>query len=142
MPRTVTQLRDGDQLLADPGELLAAVVGHQHHVLDPDTSEPRKVNARLAADDVAGLERLGRLCPHGRRLVHLEPDPVAQSMAELLAPAGGHDHIARGCIDLATACAGRKGREPGELRLEADVVGASELVGSSPVAKVRVQSEA
>ena len=39
MPRTVAELRDGDELLADLGEPFAAVVGHEHHVLDPDAAE-------------------------------------------------------------------------------------------------------
>src|SRR5918999_5062760 len=44
-----SSLADGDQLLLPLREPLAAVVGNQHHVLDPDAAELRQVDAGLAA---------------------------------------------------------------------------------------------
>ena len=41
-----------------------------------------------------------------RRLVDLEPDAVAEAVAEVLAVAGGLDHRARDGVDLAAAGAG------------------------------------
>src|SRR5207253_1627771 len=56
------------------------------------------------------------------------PDPVAEPVAELLAQAGRGDHVARRRIRLLRLDAGPRRLETLELRLEADVVGALELV--------------
>ena len=61
-------------------------------------------------------------------LVDVEPDAVAEPVAELLAPAGRRDHVARGRVGVAAADARAVRVEARELRLEADVVGARELV--------------
>ena len=52
----------------------------------------RHVDARLDGDDVAGLQRALAAGREPRRLVHLEPDAVAEPVAELLALAGRLDH--------------------------------------------------
>src|SRR5918999_1771290 len=96
-------LADGDQLLSELRQPLAAAVRDQHHVLDPDAAAPRQVDARPAGEDVARLERVGRLGPRRRRLVHLQPDPVPEPVAEVLAEARRRDHVPRGGVGMAPA---------------------------------------
>ena len=62
------------------------------------------------------------------RLVHLEPDPVAEAVPELLAPAGLLDHAARRPVGVGAAHARSDRLEPRELRRQADLVRTRQLV--------------
>ena len=83
----------------------------------------RQIHPRLDRHHVAGIERLLGALGEARRLVDLEPHPVPQPVAELVAVAGRHDRVAR-----------RRRRprvpgRPGADRVEgADLGGAHELV--------------
>ena len=83
MPLARHVLGNDDQRLLVSRQPLAAVVRDEHHVLDPDPADARQVDARLAADEVPGLQLVGRLRPERGRLVYLEADPVAESTDEL-----------------------------------------------------------
>ena len=95
-------------------------------ILDPHAAEPGQVDPGLDRDDVARLERVGRLGREPRRLVHGEPDPVAEAVAEVLAEAGGRDLVARERVGLDAGHAGPDARARLLLRREADVVGLDE----------------
>src|SRR5438067_13080390 len=71
-------------------EVLGAVLGHEHEILEPATSEARPVEARLGGDHVAGDERVPARGAHARLLVHLETDPVPETVDEALL-----EHLAR-----------------------------------------------
>src|SRR5436305_11091559 len=105
-------LADRDQILAERRQHLGLTVSDDHQVLDPDPAEALEVDARLDGDDVAGRERVARLAREPRRLVHLEPDAVAEPVAELVAEAGVVDPVARGRVRI-------HARDPGATRLEA-----------------------
>ena len=78
-----------------PVRISGSPSGHDHEVLDPDADSPGHVDARLDRDRVARGERaLGGLA-EPRRLVHLEPDAVAEPVAEVLLVAGAVDDLAR-----------------------------------------------
>ena len=73
--------------------------------------------------------------------MHLEPDAVPEAVAEVLAEAGGLDHVARRLVGIHAGDAGPRRLEPGELRLESwRRRRPSSSSGSGPVANVRVQS--
>src|SRR5436309_4869317 len=80
--RQVGASADRDQVLAEPGEVVDAAVADGDVVLDPDARPALQVDPRLDRDDVAGGQRVGGFRRHPRRLVHLEPEPVAEPMAE------------------------------------------------------------
>src|SRR3954465_8532082 len=93
-------LADRDQILAEARQHLGVAVGDDHRVLDPDPAEALEVDVRLAGGDVAGRERVSGLAREARGLVHLEPDPVAQAVAELLAEARGLDLLSRSSVGV------------------------------------------
>ena len=64
-----------------------AVLGHDDEVLDPHADGARHVDPGLDGDDVAGGERVVALLRQARGLVDLEPDAVAEPVAEVLAVA-------------------------------------------------------
>ena len=136
--RTISRRAD----LGQRGEDLAAVLGDHHQVLDPDPELARQVDAGLDGDDVAGAQLVLGALRQPRRLVDLEADAVTETVAELLAVAGGVDHRAGDGVDLAAAGPGPDGLEAGQLGLAAR---ARRPRGprspGSPVATVRVQSE-
>ena len=76
-----------------------------------------------------------------RRLVHVQADAVAEAVAEVLAEAGGRRSRRARRVGVDAGHARADSRDRRELGLEAHVVGAPQLVGRSPVANVRVQSE-
>src|SRR3954447_26843602 len=76
------KLADRDQVLAEPGEVVDAVGRHHDVVLDPDAGTPLEIDPRLDRDDVARRQRVGRLRRHPRRLMHLEAETVAETVAE------------------------------------------------------------
>src|SRR5437763_12506334 len=90
------------------GQVLGAVLGHEHQVLQADTAVALPVEAGLDRDDVAGDELLVGDEAEVRLLVHLEPDsvaepveePVGERLACLLRALRG---LARGLEDLARA---------------------------------------
>ena len=78
-----------------------------------------------------------------RRLVDLEPDAVAEPVAEVLAVAARRSITPRATgVDLAAARAGGDALEPGELGSRHELVDlAGVLAETAPAATVRVQSE-
>src|SRR3954468_11472050 len=92
---------DDPQLLRQRRDDLAALLGDDHEVLDPHADRARHVDARLDGHDVAGGERGLALLGEPRPLVDLQPDPVAEAVAEVLGVAGGVDDRARDGVDLA-----------------------------------------
>ena len=70
------------EVVREPGQHLAAVLGHEHEVLEPDAADRRVVAARLDRDDVAGDERAAGQQPHVRAFVHLEADAVPEAVEE------------------------------------------------------------
>src|SRR5262245_32177622 len=131
LPRRRT-LADRHQVLGGARQHLGLSVRDDHEVLDPDPAEALQVDTRLDCDDVAHGERVGRLEREARRLVHLEPDAVAEAVAELPAEAGGLDLVARGGVCIDAGHAGTDGFEAPELALETRRVGAPQLVGKRP----------
>ena len=69
---------------------LAAVLGDDDEILEPDAAEALPVAAGLERDHVAGDERVARAA-EVRALVDLEPDAVAErvEVAVLAAPSPG-----------------------------------------------------
>src|SRR5438552_8710570 len=65
-------------------QVLGAVLRHEHEVFEPHAAEALAVAARLDGDDVARAQRLLGSEAHPRRLVHLEPDPMAEAVEEAL----------------------------------------------------------
>jgi len=61
--------------------------------------------------------------------VHREAEPVAEPVAEVVAEAGGGDRVAGDRVRLDSGDARLDTRDSLQLRVEADVVGAAELVG-------------
>ena len=80
-------------------------------------------------------------CESARPLVHLEPDAVAEAVAEAVAVAGGLDHLAGDAVDRLAFDAGRDRVQRGLLGLADGLVDLARRLAGSPVAKVRVPSE-
>src|SRR5438270_6391942 len=93
---------DLEQLLRERGQELGSVLADDGQVLDPAAADAFEVDTRLDRDDVARLERVGRLGREPRRFVHLEAHSVAEAVAEVLAEAGVRDRLARQCVRLDT----------------------------------------
>src|SRR5205823_1586606 len=96
--------------LRRPAEDLAAVVAQQRQILDPHAAPPGQVDAGLHAEYHAGAQddlALARREPRG--LVHLQPDPVAQAVAEVLAISCACDHVAREGVRLLPRYTGADG---------------------------------
>ena len=134
---------NGHELLADASELLPAVVGDEHHVLDPDAAESRDVDARLAADEIARLERVRGLRAHAS----VPRAPRARCRGP------GRARTARPSRPPRSRCAPRASASapltPGPIASSPRAAAARQTSyarasssGSSPVAKVRVQSDA
>ena len=104
---------------------------------------PGHVDARLDGHDLAGGERRVAALREPRALVDLDADAVAEAVAEVLAVAGGGDDVARDRVDLAAGGAGADRGERRLLRRAHELVDLARRAGRvSPVAKVRVQSDA
>src|SRR5947209_1100787 len=103
---------DDRQLLGQPRQDVGLGVGDRDEVLDAHAETPRQVDARLDRHDASGLQRL---VAGGARqtgcLVDLHPDPVAETMPEVLAVAALLDDRARHTVELAAAAPGARGRE-------------------------------
>ena len=86
------------------------------------------VDPRLDCDDAVDLQDVVALRAHPRLLVHLHAEAVAEAVREELAQPCLRDQLTGDGVDVA-ALPARPGRpEPGQLRLQADVVRAREVV--------------
>ena len=65
---------------------------HHDHVFDTDASPVGQVDARFDSEDHAVRELVFRCLSDAGQLVHLQPESVAESVAEVLAVAGLTDH--------------------------------------------------
>ena len=83
---------------------------------------PGHVDPGLDGDDHARRQRGVALLGQPRPLVDVEPDPVAQPVAEVLGVAGGVDDRAGDGVDLAPGGAGAHGRQRRLLSLEDELV--------------------
>src|SRR5215204_1727208 len=68
-------------------QCLAAVVGDEHEVLEPDAAVALAVAAGLERDHVARLQRVAPAAEAGP-LVDVEPDAVAEAVEEAVAQHG------------------------------------------------------
>src|SRR5262249_40639300 len=71
-------------------EVLGAVLGDEHEVLEAAAAEAGVVEAGFDGDDVAGDERVTARHSHPRLLVHLQPDAVPEAVNEAVL-----EHLAR-----------------------------------------------
>src|SRR5207244_4185260 len=127
-PLRLRRLADLDQVLAEIREVLDPAVADDDVVLDSDPADALEIDARFHRDDVAGTERVGGLLRHSRRLVDLDPEPVAQTVADLAfgRAAVGLRSVWTGGHDRLEACGGTLGVEelvdpPGDVTLRAPV---------------------
>src|SRR5205823_15096682 len=88
-----------------------------------DPAEPLEVDAGLDGDDASRRERLAGLAGEARRLVDVQPDPVAEPVAERLAEPGVLDPGAGRGVRVDPGHAGADRFDPGELRVEAGRIG-------------------
>src|SRR5262249_54708239 len=126
-----------------------AVLADDAEVLDAAAAEAFEVDARLDRDDVAGLERVGRLGGQPRCLVHHQADAVAQAVAEVPTEPGGGDRVPREGIRLDARHPPLDARAGPLLRLETHVVGLAQRPwkparghGARAVAAVAVDARA
>src|SRR4051794_24931524 len=116
-----------DQLARGRPDDDAPAVGDLHHVLDPDAADPREVDPGLDRHDGASRERVVLLASKARRLVDLEPDPVAQAVQERIAVPGPLDHVAARGVDGGPGDTGLHRVDAGLLRFAHDAMDRSEL---------------
>ena len=83
-----------------------ALVGDDDQVLDPDAELARQVDARLDRHHFPRRQGVLGALREARPLVDLEPDPVAEAVAEAVAVAGGLDQLAGGGVDRLALDAG------------------------------------
>src|SRR5262245_25122345 len=117
------------QLLARLSQLPHAGGGDLHGVLDLDAAPAVLVVGRLHAEDHARLERHAGRGVDGRRVVRLEPDPVADVVALVVRHPVGAGDAHRGLEDLVHGHAGLHGRDGGLLSVAGGVVVAELLLG-------------
>src|SRR6202042_178004 len=72
----------GRQVVREVGQILGAVLGHEHEILEPDATVALPVEPRLDRDDVAHLQFVLRGEAQTGLLVYLEPDAVTESVEE------------------------------------------------------------
>src|SRR5215211_7681287 len=78
------------QVVREVREVLGAVLGDEHEVLEPAAAEALAVEAGLERHHVTGHELRDAAASEVRRLVHLEPDTVAETVEEAVL-----EHLAR-----------------------------------------------
>src|SRR3954447_7756162 len=113
---------DDAELLGQAAEIAVAVLGHHDQVLDPHTDLAGQINPWLDGDRLAGEKGVLGASRQARRLVHLEPDAVAEAVAEALAVAGLGDQIACDRVDGLALLAGCNGFEGLALCVEDELV--------------------
>src|ERR1044072_2276092 len=84
-------LLDQLQLLGQAAEVATAILFDHDQVLDPNAELARQADAGLDRHHLTHPQRVLRARRDVRRLVHLEPDAVAEPVAEALAVPGGLD---------------------------------------------------
>src|SRR6476646_5943322 len=89
---------------------------HDQDVLYPDTTPVRQVDTWLDGDQNPACEFTRSAVPDGRRLVHLEPDAVPQSVLEVVAVPGVPDQVAGGRVHVPDVGARPGGVQTGSLR--------------------------
>ena len=100
-----------------------------HEVLDPDSAQAGVVDPGLdRADPVSAAQHVVALGAQARELVHLQPEAMAQPVAEEVSEALGRDQVARDRVHLAAARARPYRLERRQLCAQADVVRARQLV--------------
>src|SRR5437588_3256516 len=122
-------LANGDELFRKRRQHLEPAVVDDDQILDPDAAEPAQVDAGLDRDDVAGGQRAAVVRVEVGPLVYLEADTVTEAVPEAPAEARVLDHVPGDAVDLGAVSARDARGKPGELRAEADLVGARELLG-------------
>src|SRR5215211_9250623 len=70
------------QVVREVRQVLGAVLGDEHEVLEPDAAEALPVETGLERDHVAGDELLFADQAHARLLVHLEANAVPEAVVE------------------------------------------------------------
>src|SRR3954469_6775261 len=88
------------ELLRQAAEHAVPAVGDGDQILDADAARALDVHPRLDRHYVARLQRIAARHAQTRGLVDLEPDAVAEAVAEVLAVAGLADHVAGDRVDL------------------------------------------
>src|SRR5690348_12828019 len=85
-------------------------------VLNPDAAQARQVDTRLDGEGNPGPECTRLRHAQLWRLVDLQPHPVAEAVAEVLAVAGRGDDVPRGRVHVRGGGAGHGRVDPGPLR--------------------------
>src|SRR5262249_5798552 len=125
---TSDALANRRQLLGEGREELNARLPHDREILDPDAADAAQVDAGLDRDDVPRLEHVLGFRREPRRLVDGEADAVPEPVPELVAVARVDDDRAGDRVRLVAGHAGPDALARRDLRLEADVVRATELL--------------
>src|SRR5436190_11066843 len=111
----------GRQLVRIPGESLAAILGHQQEVLEPDLADITLPQARLDGDHVAGDQFAMPHLTKRRILMDLESHAVAErelkALVRVLPRAGSLSAMPRGLEDLADQGVQLTSGDPGAHRL-------------------------
>ena len=103
---------------------------HDDVVLDAHAEAAGQVDAGLGGERHSGLQHRPVVADHVGRLVHVDAEPVAEPVREVLAVARLLDHAARGGVDLEAGHArARPCRSPRRLRVEDDRPDLPVLVG-------------
>src|ERR1700760_1961704 len=95
-----TRPSQGEKFFGGPGEDLRCTVGrtgpNDQYVLDPDTALAGQINTGLDGYRNTILKLTRTSVPDHRCFVDFQPDPVPQSVPEVLTVAGLGDHVAGG----------------------------------------------
>src|SRR5215467_3283750 len=106
-------LEDREVLGRQRQQLRLGALADDERVLDADAAAPGKVDPRLDGDGHPVRQCTGAQRAEGRRLVDLQPDPVAEPVPELLGPAGPGDDVPGGRVDGPHVGADPQRRPPG-----------------------------
>ena len=111
------------------GNILAAALLEDHHVLDPNAELTGQVDAGLGGADDACGQRLNVAGVGAGVLVDLQTKAVAVAVAEVFAVTGVGNDLPGGAVNILAGNAGLRGGDGGQLRLENGVVHVLHLVG-------------
>src|SRR5712692_6210026 len=81
------------QMPGGSGQDLAPLRGNHHQLLDPDTAPPRQVHTGFYRDRHPRLQRGVFPRRQGRPFMNGQPDPVSQSVPEVITMPGVGDHL-------------------------------------------------